>query len=266
MNHSQERIVVKIGTESLFYWDNGEFGGKITEKLCSDISHIIHKTSGRVALISSGAVELGQQINKNAEIYMNELVQKQYFASIGQQALIAGYAKYFSRNQVIVGWMPISSTDIVNNENGANCLREILECYFSLHTLPIINENNIVSSEKIQMPRKDEDNDKNTLLVARLIGAKSLYIITNTDGIYENVDNPHSRIESISSNKLTDGFITKITAGKSEHEMDSIKSKLEVAREAGKLWIETHIIDGIHSTLRGHFYNKIYSGTIILPE
>lgn len=45
-----------------------------------------------------------------------------------------------------------------------------------------------------------------------------------------------------------------------------MKSKLEVAREAARYGIETRIIDGINSTIRGHYYNKAYGGTIILPE
>lgn len=259
------RIVVKIGTESLFQWEGGVFGGEKMEKACSDISHILHKTSDHVALVSSWAVGFGRLLHTK-ELNVDDLVKKQYLASLGQQALIAEYAWYFSKTQVTVGGIVVTHADIEDSEDCANALRNVLECYFSLRTLPIINENDAVSWEEMQALKRGADNDKNALLIARLIEAKALYIITNTNGVYQNKDNPNSRIDILRANELTDWFIAKITGGKSEHGTGGMKSKLEVAREAARYGIETRIIDGINSTIRGHYYNKAYGGTIILPE
>ena len=118
----------------------------------------------------------------------------------------------------------------------------------------------------MQALKRGADNDKNALLIARLIGAQVLYIITNTNGVYQELDNADSRIASISAKELTDGFIKKVTGGKSKNGTGGMQSKLEVAREAAQYGIETHVIDGVNSTLRGHYYNKTYGGTIILPD
>lgn len=80
-----------------------------------------------------------------------------------------------------------------------------------MRSLPIINENDTVSTEEMQALGRGADNDKNALLLARLIGAKSLYIITNTNGVYLDRDNPDSRIEEMESSRLTKSFIEKIT-------------------------------------------------------
>lgn len=56
----------------------------------------------------------------------------------------------------------------------------------------------------MQALKRGADNDKNALLIARLIEAKALYIITNTNGVYQNKDNPNSRIDILRANELTD--------------------------------------------------------------
>jgi glutamate 5-kinase len=117
----------------------------------------------------------------------------------------------------------------------------------------------------MQALKRGADNDQNAFLIARLIGAKALYIITNTNGVYQELDNADSRITSISFKELTDGFIKKIAGGKSKNGTGGMQSKLEVAREAAKVGIETYIINGTDSRLLDHYRGNHYGGTIISP-
>jgi len=78
-------------------------------------------------------------------------------------------------------------------------------------TLPIVNENDTISSEEMQALGRGADNDRNALLIAKLAKANVLYIITNTNGVYRDKDKPESRINTLSVDELTDGFIEKIT-------------------------------------------------------
>lgn len=227
------------------------------ETVCSDISHILHRTPDNIALVSSGAVGFGRQIITE-EIPFNGLVAKQYLASIGQKALMTRYDEYFSKHQIRTGEILVTHADIEDSEIRANSIRNVLKGHFQMRTLPIINENDTASSEEMQALGRGADNDQNALLIARLVGARVLYIITNTDGVYRDKDKPDSRIESIHSNELTPQFIEKITGGKSEHGTGGMRSKLEVARTAAQYGIETHIINGIDSTLRDHYYDRTH--------
>ncbi|NDK19664.1 hypothetical protein GW819_02390 [Candidatus Gracilibacteria bacterium] len=113
---------------------------------------------------------------------------------------------------------------------------------------------------------RNADNDRNALLIAKLAKANVLYIVTNTNGVYRDKDKPESRINTLSVDELTDGFIEKITGGKSERGTGGMYSKLMVAREAAENGIETRIIDGTTSTIGNFQYRKDYAGTTILAR
>jgi len=76
------------------------------------------------------------------------------------------------------------------------------------------------------------DNDKNALLLARVFGARTLYIITNTNGVYADRDNPDSRIREITSDQLDAAYIHRICGEKSTQGTGGMQSKLAVARAA----------------------------------
>lgn len=69
--------------------------------------------------------------------------------------------------------------------------------------LPIINENDVLSNEELQALHNGADNDRNAFLIAKIVQAKSLILLTNTNGVYLHKDDPTSRISSIYSDELT---------------------------------------------------------------
>lgn len=266
MNHLQSPqtniIVIKIGTESLFHGEGRTLGGEKIEKLCADIAHIIKKTSDHIVLVTSWAVGFGRQIIWK-ETLSHGMVSKQYLASVGQKALMTAYDNYFTKHHIVTGQVLVTHADIEDDEIRKDSVFNVITSHFDMRTLPIVNENDTISTEEMQALGRGADNDQNALLIARLIWAKTLYIITNTNGVYEDRDNANSRIEEIESARLTKCFIDRITWGKSEHGTGGMQSKLEVAREAAAHGIDTHIIDGTHSTLHDHYYGKNYGWTII---
>lgn len=157
----------------------------------------------------------------------------------------------------------MTHADIEDYADRARFLHDVLKEIFDIKLLPILNENDFLSSEEMQALGRGADNDRNALLIARLIGAKILYIVTNTNGVYRDKNDPDSRIVSIHASELTPEFIEKITGGKSTHGTGGMQSKLEVAREAAEYKIETRIIDGIHSTLLDQYHNRAHGGTVI---
>lgn len=186
------------------------------------------------------------------------MVSKQYLASIGQKALMTEYDSLFSKHHIRTGQILVTHADIEDNEIHAKSISSVLGGHFSMRTLPIINENDTTSSEEMQALGRGADNDRNALLIARLIGAKTLYIVTNTNGVYHDKDNPSSRMEFIQAKELSPHFIERIAGGKSEHGTGGMRSKLEVAREAAEYGIETRIIDGMQSTIRDHYYERTH--------
>jgi len=144
--HSGERIVVKIGTESLFQWENREFGGEKIKTLCSDISYILHKTSDEVVLVSSWAVGFGTQITGEIK---EDIISKQYLASVGQKALMTAYDVYFSKHHIITGQVLATHADIEDDEIRKESVQRVLWFHFMKRTLPIVNENDTISSEEM---------------------------------------------------------------------------------------------------------------------
>lgn len=96
----------------------------------------------------------------------------------------------------------------------------------------MINENDPLSTEEMREVGRGADNDKNALLLARLFRANTLVLITNTNGTYEDLERPDSRIKNMKSSLLTDDHIQKLCQGKSLSGTGGMRSKLEVSHEA----------------------------------
>lgn len=152
----------------------------------------------------------------------------------------------------------MTHADIEDDPVRRESLLAILRGHGIMRTLPIVNENDTISTEEMQALGRGADNDRNALLLAKLIGAKSLYIITNTNGVYSDKARPESRIDEIRWADLSHTFIDRIAGGKSESGTGGMASKLGVAREAAESNIETHIINGIESRLLDHYYDRNY--------
>ena len=113
-----------------------------------------------------------------------------------------------------------------------------------------MNENDALSTEEMQALGRGADNDKNAFLLAKLFRARMLVYITNTNGVWANVQDASTRIAEIQSMDLTDLYIQEICRGKSDIGTGGMASKLLIAREAAKMGIHTHIGDGIASGVR----------------
>lgn len=176
-----QKIVVKVGTRLLTY-ETGKLDLGITEKLVRDIADL--KNQGKdVVLVSSGAIGAG--IGRLGLTKKPTTVpERQALAAIGQGLLIQFYEKLFAEYGHIVAQVLLTREDLENRKryiNSRNALLHLLK----YDTIPIINENDTVSTEEIEFG----DNDKLSALVATLIDADLLIILTNIDGLY--TGNPH---------------------------------------------------------------------------
>lgn len=168
-----KRIVVKIGSNSV----TGANEDKI-DRLIDAIAASMAKGT-QVVLVSSGAIATGMPLF-DFEKKPTDLDTFQALAAVGQFRLVSKYQKSLERFGIIAGQVLLTVPDIENHESRDNA-RKALERLFQLSALPIVNENDTVATTEIRFG----DNDHLAAMVAILIGADALVLLSDVDGIYD---------------------------------------------------------------------------------
>ncbi len=172
-----QRAVVKIGTSTLTY-SNGQLNLQRIERLVREMADL-HNRGIEVLLVSSGAIGVGASRMGYKKI-PRTMPEKQALAAIGQGALVQLYEKLFSEYNKTVAQVLLTREDLderLRYLNAANALLAIL----GLGVIPIINENDTVVVEEI----KFGDNDTLSALVAGIVNADLLIILSDVDGLYD---------------------------------------------------------------------------------
>ena len=215
------RIVIKIGTSTLAH-PTGHLNIRLVEELCKTISDI--KNAGhQVILVSSGAIGMG--VGKLGLLERpKDIPTKQAAAAVGQCELMYTYDKLFGEYNHTVAQLLITGEDIRSHqrhENFSNTLNRLLE----LGALPIINENDTVSTDEIVIG----DNDTLAAYVAESIGAELLILLSDINGLYtadphkdpnatlipviaQLTDEIYALAGSSSTKQGTGGMVTKLRA------------------------------------------------------
>jgi glutamate 5-kinase len=215
---SAKRVVVKVGSSSI----SGENQHKI-EKLVDALA-AAHKTGQEVILVTSGAIATGMPL-LNLESKPDDLATSQALASVGQGRLISRYQSSLERYDLIAGQVLLTAQDLEGTETRENAKRA-MERLVSLRVIPIVNENDTVATAEIRFG----DNDRLAALVAVLVEADALILLSDVDALY---DMPPSkpgakRIERVAfgdelaeveiggsgSSVGTGGAVTKVSAAK----------------------------------------------------
>ena len=212
---NRKRIVVKIGSSSLMHKDTGRLNLRKIEKLVRTLVDL--KNSGKdVILVSSGAIAVGRTAIGLHE-RPDELPVKQACAAIGQAKLMMVYQKIFAEYSAIAAQVLMTKTTVVNDtsrKNAENTFNELLK----LGAIPIVNENDTVSTYEIKQVQTFGDNDRLSAIVTSIVGADMLILLSDIDGLY--TDDPNSnpdakfidQVDKIDDNLLDMG---KTTSGSS---------------------------------------------------
>ena len=183
----KKRIVIKIGSSSLQHPETGDLDYTKLDVLVRELVNI--RNMGKdVVLVSSGAIAAGKKaIGKYAvSSESKHMGFKQACAAIGQARLMMIYQKLFSEyNQISAQVLMTKSilTDEVNRTNAYNTFTELL----NLGVIPIVNENDTISTYEILLDEDDTligDNDRLSAIVANLIDADLLILLSDVDGLY----------------------------------------------------------------------------------
>ncbi|MGL5245713.1 MAG: glutamate 5-kinase [Sarcina sp.] len=228
-NHIKEakRIVIKVGTSTLTY-DNGSINLTRIEKLSRVISDLSNMGK-EIVLVSSGAIGVGcgkLRLPKKPDT----VEEKQAVAAVGQCELMHIYSKFFGEYSHVVAQV-LLTRDVVENNRMRNNVCNTFETLLSQGVIPIVNENDAISIDEIENLHNFGDNDNLSAIVATLVNADTLIILSDIDGFYDSdprVNEDSKLIEEIyeitdeieqcaggaGTNRGTGGMITKLSAAK----------------------------------------------------
>ena len=232
------RIVVKVGTSTLAH-PTGRQNIQRMERLCKVLSDL--KNAGHeVILVSSGAIAMG--VGKlNLPGRPADMPTKQAAAAIGQCELMYFYDKLFTEYNHTVAQLLITAPDIaeggVRKENFHNTLERLLD----LGALPVINENDTISTDEIVIG----DNDTLSATVAATVRAELLILLSDIDGLYDSDphENPNARLIPVV--ERLDDHIRALAGGSgSSLGTGGMVTKLQAAQIATEAGCEMVIANG----------------------
>lgn len=230
-------MVVKVGTSTLTY-STGKTNIRRMHKLVSVISDIVN--SGiEVALVTSGAIGVGVGKLGLSE-RPSDTPGRQAAATVGQCELMFMYDKLFAEYGHTVGQLLITKSD-VDNEERRNNLINTFEKLFEYGAVPIINENDSVAVEEIVYG----DNDSLSAIVAKLISADALIILTDIDGLYDDnpVENEDAKLISTVT-EITENLLRVAGGHGSKFGTGGMVTKLHAAQIAMEAGIDTIVMSG----------------------
>jgi len=216
-----KRIVVKLGT-GLLTGGSDHLDQEVMSGLVSQVAQL-HKQGRELIVVSSGSIALGKyKLGLSRKI--KGIPYRQVLASVGQSHLMHVYDRLFQQHNITVAQALLAKADLSDRAGYLNA-RNTLLALLELRVLPVINENDVVAVDEIKEAIFG-DNDNLSAMVANLVDADLLIILSDIAGLYtaDPRSNPEAslipqvRIERLasgtSSSLATGGMITKIEAAK----------------------------------------------------
>lgn len=234
------RIVVKVGTSTLSYGEQGKFKLNLyrIEHLIRELADL-HNAGKEIILVSSGAIAAG--IGKlGLSEKPQSIPENQALAAIGQGILMHIYEKFFAEYGQTMAQLLLTKDNAIDEharENSRNSLMTLL----GMDVIPVINENDAVATDEIKIG----DNDNLSAMVAEMIGAEVLIILTDIDGLFDGNPkiNPNAKIiHEVAEitpeiERIAGGAGTKLGIG-------GMFTKIQAAKIAVKNGITMLIING----------------------
>ncbi|PKO12450.1 MAG: glutamate 5-kinase [Chloroflexi bacterium HGW-Chloroflexi-10] len=171
-----QRVVIKLGTSTL---TQGKADLSVAHLLeLVRVMARLHQQGYQIILVSSGAMAVGRSVLGQPSL-PKYMPAKQMLAAVGQTRLMEMYSQLFGFYQIPVGQVLLTREDLSHRRRYLNA-RNTLEALLQYHVVPVINENDTVSTEEIRLG----DNDNLSALVANLVEADLLVLFTDQDGLF----------------------------------------------------------------------------------
>ncbi|GGR17682.1 glutamate 5-kinase [Streptomyces aurantiogriseus] len=235
------RIVVKVGSSSL----TTAAGGLDADRVDALVDVLAKSRSGgekEIVLVSSGAIAAGLA-PLGLRRRPKDLARQQAAASVGQGLLVARYTASFARYGVRVGQVLLTSDDMSRRAHHRNASRT-LDKLLAMGAFPIVNENDTVATDEIRFG----DNDRLAALVAHLVHADLLVLLSDVDGVYDGDPSKPgtSRIAEVRSPEDL-AHVEIGSAGKAGVGTGGMVTKVEAARIAAAAGIPVVLTSAVHA-------------------
>jgi glutamate 5-kinase len=275
MLKAARRIVIKLGTSTV----TGPEGGLSAERvrpIAASIASLI-KTGRQVVLVSSGAVGLGRGWLGLHASRLGDLVTKQACAAVGQSLLMDAYKDLFAESDVKIAQVLITEEDFTNWRRYSN-LRRTMEKLLGFGVLPIVNENDTVSTAELESVAAGSrtpafsDNDRLAALVMSGMEADALVLMTNVEGLLRTSGAKANAAGSSTVGEMI-SFVTEVTpelkllaAGPSESGRGGMRTKVEAAEIAMNCGGIAVIANGREPRVLDRIFAGEKLGTAFLPS
>ena len=272
---SARRLVIKVGTSTV----TGAEGGLCAERVGPIVRSIakLMQEGRQVVLVSSGAVGLGRGWLGLHPSRLHDMVTMQACAAVGQSLLMDAYRDLFSASSVKIAQVLLTEEDFTNWRRYSN-LRRTMEKLLGFGVLPIVNENDTVSTAELEPVTKGartpvfSDNDRLAALVMSGLEADALVLLTNVDGLLRETPRPDSHHSSNGHAREVISLVEEVTpelkalaAGPSASGRGGMKTKLEAAEIAMNCGGTAVIANGKGDTIERIFAGENV-GTAFLPS
>jgi len=255
-----KRIVVKIGTNVLTKDERIDAG--YVRRIAGEISSLV--AAGRqVVVVSSGAIGMGAgRLELDAKVKGMKL--RQACAAIGQPLLMAEWRKSFLRHGVTVAQVLLTA-EVLNQRKTYLNLRNSIETLLELGAVPVLNENDSVSTDEIGTAFGD--NDKLSALVASKLDADLLIMLSDIDALYDRNPQKCSDARPISAVLEITPEIVRGAGGKgSKYGTGGMKTKIEAAKIASNAGCRIVLANGRLKDVIGRIVAGEEVGTVFMPK
>ncbi len=236
---SVTRAVIKIGTNTIC-----DEGGKVDSEYLDGIARQVlelEKMGIQSIIVTSGAIGSGSSELKLDDV-QKDIPHKQACAAVGQAALMLTYREAFARHDKSVGQLLLTYDAFSDHKVYLN-LRKTVDALFELGVIPIVNENDVISTDEIG--GTFGDNDKLSALVASKVDADLLILLTDVDGLYDRnpeTDKDAHFIDTV--DEITKDIEMMAGGGTSGRSKGGMKTKINAARIAMGAGCNTVIANG----------------------
>lgn len=254
------RVVIKIGTSVVTTEDN-RVDTSLVEHLVEQIANLVRRRRKQVLIVTSGAVAAGMQV-LGWKQRPQEMKRLQAAASVGQSRLMRVYERSFRDQGRNVGQV-LLTRDIFHIPGRKENARQTLQTLLDYGVIPVINENDSVAVEEMRFG----DNDKLSALVAELVDADLLVMLTDVDGLHTEDPRHGRKTEVIPEVKTFARDILGLgSSSASDKGRGGMKSKMEAARyltEKGKACL---IANGKQAGIISRIFRGEPVGTLFHPK
>ena len=267
-----KRVVIKLGTNILSatrtadkaatLTTNGGIDSEYVVKMAGQVNSLL-KMGKQVVIVTSGAIGMGagqlKLSNKPGDVRM-----RQACAAIGQPMLMAEYRKAFEQFGVTVAQVLLTA-EVLNNRKTYLNLQNSIETLLKLGVVPVLNENDSISTAEIGTAFGD--NDRLSALVASKIDADLLIILTDIDALYDKDPKKHADAKPIDTVfEITEEILKSAGSKGSKFSTGGMKTKIEAAKVASNAGCKIVLANGKAENVIERIIAGETIGTLFLPK